>query len=100
MTINFQIDKNKDFFVGAGFTERLPFSKPTPFFLETGLTAGLLTENSTNSKIDNEFKFQSYVGLGYKLDERTGVILSIDHMLDKDFKIQIQEVKRFCSTII
>ena len=85
-TINFQIDSKKDFFVGAGLTARFPFLESTPFFLETGLTAGLLTENSTKSKIDNDFKFQSYVGLGYKLNERTGVILSIDHMLDTDFK--------------
>jgi hypothetical protein len=85
-TINFQIDSKKDFFAGAGLTAKFPFLKSTPFFLETGLTAGLLTESSTMSKIDNDFKFQSYVGLGYQLDERTGVILSIDHMLDKDFK--------------
>ena len=85
-TINFQIDSKNDFFIGAGFTARFPLSKFAPFFLDIGLTAGLLTENSTDSNIENDFKFQSYVGLGYQLDERTGVILSIDHMLDKDFK--------------
>ena len=85
-TINFQIDSKEDFFVGAGFTTRFTSPKFVPYFLDVGLTAGLFTENSTDSGIKNDLKFQSYVGLGYELDDRSIIILSIDHMLNKDLK--------------
>lgn len=82
-----QLDTGKDYYFGAGLTARFEFGQYlNKFFSDFGISAGLHTENSTDSKIKNDLKFRSTIGLGYKLENDTALIFSIDHMLDTNLK--------------
>ncbi|MQQ09298.1 hypothetical protein GFB49_12595 [Epibacterium sp. SM1979] len=81
-----QADDRGDIFAGVGVHNRTDIGRARRFFLEASLAVGHFDEGGNTGTRDNGTRFRTSLGAGVHLSERERLSLTLDHILDMDFK--------------
>lgn len=81
-----QFDNHGDYYVGIGFYAVRDLGRARRWLIEASLSGGILRERSTRFDIDDDFRFRSSIGLGYRVAPDKRLSLSIDHILDQSLR--------------
>jgi hypothetical protein len=80
-----QIDTTDNIFLGVGVHGLSRLGTPN-FFVEASISGGAFHQGNGIPTTTESFLFRSSIGAGFYLDDNSRVSLTIDHLLNSDFK--------------